>query len=122
MGEVAINATIEPPEPTQDLGKQTVGRHKQKCVHQDPEETSSDPTRDLPRLARECPGVSGRGSVVGQWWPAAGLGALSIAECAWELLKEVAIMFITSTIVWPQVNNREGKQPHLPTGNWIKIY
>ena len=33
---------------------------------------------------------------------AAGLGALIIAR-AWDLLKEVAIIFIMSTIVWPQV-------------------
>ena len=33
----------------------------------------------------------------------AGLGALSAAVPAWDLLKEVAIIFITSTIVWPQV-------------------
>ena len=37
---------------------------------------------------------------MGQWWPAAGLGALSVAVCAWDLLKEVTIIFITSTIVW----------------------
>ena len=53
---------------------------------------------------------------MGQWWPAAGLGALSV----WDLLKEVAIIFITSTIVWPQVNNREGPQLHPSTENWIK--
>ena len=34
---------------------------------------------------------------------AAGLGALSVAVHAWDLLKEVTIIFITSTIVWPQV-------------------
>ena len=44
---------------------------------------------------------------MGQRWPAAGLGALSVAVHAWNLLKEVTIIFITSTIVWPQVNNRE---------------
>ena len=27
---------------------------------------------------------------------------------AWDLLTEVTIIFITSTIVWPQVNNRDG--------------
>ena len=70
------------------------------------------------RLARECLGVSGRG--VGQQWPAAGLGTLSVAVYAWDLLKEVAIIFITSTIGWPQVNNREGTQPHPSTENWIK--
>ena len=57
------------------LGKQTLGGHKQNLVPQDPGERSSDPTRDWPRLARESPGVSDRG--VGQWWPAAGLGAPS---------------------------------------------
>ena len=42
-----------------------------------------------------------------------GLGAVSVAVHAWDLLKEVTIIFITSTIVWPQVNNREGTQlPH----------
>ena len=43
---------------------------------------------------------------MGRWWPAAGLGALSVAVHAWDLLKEVAILFITSTIVWPQVNSK----------------
>ena len=28
---------------------------------------------------------------MGWWWPAAGLGALSVAVSAWDLLKEVAI-------------------------------
>ena len=57
---------------------------------------------------------------MGGWWPAAGSGALSAAVFAQGLLKEVTIIFITSTIVWPQVNNREGKRPHPSTGNWIK--
>ena len=39
-----------------------------------------------------------------------------------DLLKEVAVMFITSTIVWPQVNNREGTQLHPSTENWIKDF
>ena len=50
--------------------------------------------------------MSGRG--VGWWWPAAGLGALSVAVRAWDLLKEVAIILITSTIVWLQVKQQEG--------------
>ena len=37
---------------------------------------------------------------MGQWWPAAGLGVLTVAVHAWDLLKEVAIIFITSTIVY----------------------
>ena len=74
------------------------------------------------RLTQTCPWVSRslcRG--VGCWWPAAGLGALSAAMLAWDCLKEVAIIFITSTIVWPQGNNREGTQSHLSTENWIKV-
>ena len=50
--------------------------------------------------------VTGRG--MGQRWPAAGLGTLSTAARAWELLKEVAIIFITSSIVWPQVKQQGG--------------
>ena len=55
-----------------------------------------------------------------QWWPAAGSGALSVALPAWDLLKEVAVIFITFTIVWPHVNIREGTEPHSSTDNWIK--
>ena len=57
---------------------------------------------------------------MGQLWPAAGLGALSVAMCAWDLLKEVAIIVITSTIIWPQVNNRERTQLYPSTKNWIE--
>ena len=35
---------------------------------------------------------------MGRRWPAAGLGALSVALCACVLLKEVVIIFITSTM------------------------
>ena len=71
------------------------------CEHQEPGEKSSDPTKDRPRLACECPGVFGGG--VGQQQPAAGLGALRVTGHAGDLLKEVAIIFITSAIVWSQV-------------------
>ena len=54
------------------------------------------------------------------WWPAAGLGALSVAVHAWDLLKEVTIIFIASHIVWPQVNSREGTQLHPSTENCIQ--
>ena len=46
--------------------------------------------------------------------------ALSVAVYAWDLLKEVAFIFITSTIVWLQVNSREGTQLHPPTEIWVK--
>ena len=79
------------------------------CAHQDPGEKSSDPTRDWPRLACECPEVSNR--EVGWWWPAAGSGALSAAVYPQDLLKEVVFIFITSTIVWSQVKQHKGTQP-----------
>ena len=71
--------------------------------------------QETPRLAYECPGVSGGG--VGQRWPAAGLGALSVAVHSWDLLNEVTIILITSKRVWPQVNSRERTQLHLSTEN-----
>ena len=48
------------------------------------------------------------------------VGALSVAGNVWDLLKEVPIIFITFTIIWPQVNNREGTQLHSSIENWIK--
>ena len=45
---------------------------------------------------------------MGRRWPAAGLGAQSVAMCTWDLLKEVAIIFITSIIFWPQFKQQEG--------------
>ena len=45
------------------------------------------------------------------------VGALSVAVPAWYLLKEVTIIFITSTIVWPQVNKSGGTQL-LSLGFW----
>ena len=50
---------------------------------------------------------------MGLRWPAAGLGALTAAGPARDLLKEVAIIFITSTIVWPQVK-QQGRNTALP--------
>ena len=41
-------------------------------------------------------------------WPAAGSGTLIASMQAWDLLKEVSIIFITSTIVWTQVKRQGG--------------
>ena len=106
MEEVTINPTLELPELTQEEEIDSWRAQTELCVHQDSVERSSDPTKDWPGLARKCPGVSSEG--LGQWWPGAGLGAVSLAVRAWDLLKEATIIFIISTIVWPQVNNREG--------------
>ena len=43
---------------------------------------------------------------MGCWWPAAGLGASSVAVLAWDSLKEIAIILITATIVWSQVKQQ----------------
>ena len=51
-----------------------------------------------------------------------GLGALSVAMSSSDLLKEITIIFIASTIVWPQVKNREGTQPHPSRKIGLKIY
>ena len=70
------------------------------------------------RLVCGCLGVSDEG--VGLWWPAAGSGARTVAVNGWDLLREVTIVFITFTIVWPHVNSRKGTQLHPSTENWIK--
>ena len=64
--------------------------------------TSQETDPDFPVSVQESRGG------VGWWWPAAGLGALSAAVRAWDLLKEVTIIFITSTIIWPQVKQQGG--------------
>ena len=48
------------------------------------------------------------------------VGGTECRVCAWDLLKEVTIIFITSTIVWTQVIDQEGTQPQPSTENWIK--
>jgi len=95
LEETAINPTKELPELTQAWETNSWQEKTEPCVYQDPGERSSDPTGDCSGLARGCPGVSGRS--MGRQWPAGGLGALSVH--AWDLLKEVTIISITSTIV-----------------------
>ena len=46
LEEVAINPTIERPELTQDWEIDSWRAQTESCVHQDPEERSSDPTGD----------------------------------------------------------------------------
>ena len=64
---------------------------------------------------QESPAEAWVGSSLLQGW-----GALSVVVCAWDLLKEVTIIFITSTIVWPQVNSRKETQLYPSTENWVK--
>ena len=69
-----------------------------------PQET--DP--DLPVSVQEALMEVWVGRGVGWQWPAAVSGALSVAMHAWDLLKEITIIFITPTIVWPQVKQQGG--------------
>ena len=117
LEEVTINPTIELAELTQNWEIYSCRAQTGPCVHQAPGEKISNPTRDWPGLACECLGVSSRG--IGRWWPAAGLGALSVAGHVWDLFKEVTIIFTTSTIVGPQVSSREGTQLQPSTENWV---
>ena len=81
------------------------GGHKQNLVCTRTQEkgavTPQKTDSNLPMSVQESPV---EGWVNGGLLP--GLGALSAAVCAWDLLKEVTIIFITSTIVWPQKNTR----------------
>ena len=97
------------------LGKQTLGGTN-RTLCSGPRRKEQWPHRRLTQTCPECPGVSSGGS--GQRWPAAGWGVLSMAVHARDLLKEVAILFITSTTVGS--NNRERTQPCPSTENWIK--
>ena len=47
--------------------------------------------------------------------------ALSIAVHAWDLSKEVTIIFIASTIIWPQVKQQGGNTVQ-PISSKLKIY
>ena len=70
--------------------------------------------------AQESPVEAWVGS--GLAWAMASLAesrALSAAVCECDVLKEVPITFITSTIVRLQVKYQGGK-PHPSTENWIK--
>ena len=59
---------------------------------------------------------------MGQWWPAAELGALSAAVHGGDLLKEVTIIFIASTIVWPQIKQQGGNTAPHQQKIGLKIY
>ena len=66
---------------------------------------------------------------MGWWWPAAELGEVSVAVYAWDLLKEVTIIFITSTVVWPQIKKWQPTPVFLPgeshghglTKSWTRL-
>ena len=111
-----MNPTTELPELAQDGETVLEGTNRTLCTR--PQEKGAGTPQ---RLTQACLWVSRhlqwrRGSAVA----CCRAGALSAAVQAWDLLKEVAIIFITSTIVWPQVNNRKETQLHPSTKKWIK--
>ena len=88
------------------LGKQTLGGHKQNLVHTRTQEKGAlipqetDP--DFPMSVQE--------SLVGAWVGGdllRGRGT-ECSSASWDLWKEVAIVFIASTIVWSQVKQQGG--------------
>ena len=101
LEEVAIN----PPQNRQSLpstGETGSGRAQtEPCATRTQEKGAGTPQEtnpDLPVTVRESLAeVWVRGGLVQGW------GALSVAVGVWGLLKEVNIIFITSTIVWFQV-------------------
>ena len=72
-------------------------------------------------LGHECPGASGGG--MSEQWPPAGLGALSAAVPALDLLKEATITIITSTTVSSQAKQKGGNRaPLINRKTGLKIY
>ena len=57
---------------------------------------------------------------MGWQWLAAGLGALSAAVGARDLLKRLPLSSLPPPEVGLRSNNRERTQPHPSTENWIK--
>ena len=49
-----------------------------------------------------------------------GSGALSVVVHAWNLLKEVIIIFLTSTIIWSQVKPQGGNTALPMRENWVE--
>ena len=107
LREVAINPTVQPPELRQVWGSRLwEGTNRTVCTpgpRRMEQWPRNRPTQTSPQVTQES---------LGEAWVGGGLdagsGALSAAVLAWELLKEVTIIPITSTIVWPQVKQQGG--------------
>ena len=117
LEEVTSNPIRKLPELTQDWEKILLeGTNRTLCTRTQekgavtPQET--DP--DLPVSVQESPAEAWVGGGLRQCW------GQSLAVCAWDLLKEITIIFFTYTTVWLQINSSEGTQLYPPTENWIK--
>ena len=97
------------------------------CPHEDPGERSISPTRDWPRLACGCPGVSGGG--VGRRWPATGSGCW-VQQCMHGTFwRRVPLSSLPPPWFGLRSNNREPIRTRpcfplsqsLPSGNFHKL-
>ena len=93
------------------LGNQTLGGHQKNVVCPRTQKkgavTPQETAPDLPMSVQES------GGGMGWRWPAAASGARSAPGHGWHLfLKEVTIISITSTMVWPQVEQQGGDTAH----------
>ena len=102
-----------------ELGKQTFRGHKQNLVHTRTQVkgavTPQEKDPEFPMSVQEFPVEAWVGSGLLQGW--------GHWVCAWGLLKEVAIIFVTSTLrpsFGLKSNNREGTHPHPSIENWFK--
>ena len=90
-------------EHTQELGKQTLREHKQNLVCTRTQEkgvvTPQETDPDFPVSVQES---LAEAWVSGDLLQGRGTECSSAAVCAGDLLKEITIIFITSTIVWFQ--------------------
>ena len=86
------------------------------CVHQDPEKkrivTPQETDPGFSVSVHPAEAWVGGGLLQGR-----GTKCNSVAVCAWDLLKEVTIIFITSTIVWFQ-GKQQGRNTAIPPINW----
>ena len=117
MEEVTISPIIELPELTQDWGNCWRTQTKP-CVHQDQDKRAVTPQEtdpDLPLVSRNL-------------WLRHGLAVACCrvggTECgsAWDLLKELTIIFINSATVWSQVKQQGGNTAQPINRFGIKIY
>ena len=117
---IAINPTIEPPELTKYWGNRLSEDTKIKCCVTRTQEkgavTPHETDPDLPVNVQESRPDAWVSSGQLQGW------GQSVALCAWDFLKEVAIFFITSTIVWPRVKQQREHSPTHQKKIGLKIY
>ena len=100
------------------LGKQTLEGHKQKLVctrtHEKGAVTPKETDQTCPAVSRSL--QQRHGSVVA----CCSVGGTECSSVCMGPFEEGPIVFITSTIVWPQVKNREGTQLYPSIENEIK--